>query len=339
MTAKASTTTAATEKVEIPIEPVSSRKPGRFASRAELEWAARWMRWRKTFEPLYHEAESILTRPDRRNAATPGTKDYETLQRVARAWSSCAAKAVARGAPPTMRLETLAEETADLCERAGLAAARLEAEGFESGFPPEAQLGWRPLNAAVSEAWSFIPGLDFGVQLTGGPSSSTRTQIRYTLAASRLVGEQTTMTCYSRGGWKRTLAEIHAPKTLGGFVQAHGAAASLSPTVCRWLDNLVYRGARPEEPQIKAQAAQALLVMSHEAQHATGIRSEAKAECFGMQGMRRLGRILRVNGEYADELAVFFWTYMYPYDSAPYRSTDCRPGGRLDRQPHSSAWP
>jgi hypothetical protein len=283
--------------------------------------------------------ESILARSDRRRAATPGTKDYETLQRVVRSWSSCAERAVARGAPPTTRLEKLAEETAELCERAGKAAARLQAESFDGGFPPEAQLGWRPLNAAVQEAWSFIPGLELGVPLAEGPSRRTRTQIRYTVAASRLVGEQTTMTCYSRVGWRRKLAEIRGPRTLAGFVEAHGAAANLSPTVCLWLDKLVYRGARPQELRTKAQAAQALLVISHEAQHATGISSESKAECYGMQAMGRLGRLLRVNGKYADELAEFFWTYMYPYDRPQYKSPACRPGGPLDRRPRSSAWP
>jgi hypothetical protein len=335
-TTVASTSTA--ETVEIPIEAVGP-STGKFASRADLEWAAAWMRWHKSFEPLYHEAESILTRASRRQAATPGTRDYKTLQHIVRAWSSCAQKAVARGAPPSKRLEELASDTAELCERAGKAGERLQAEGFGSGFPPEAQLGWRPLNAAVEEGWSWMPGLEFGIPLAEGPSRGMRTQIRYTVAASRLVGEQTAATCYSRSGWRRKLAEVHAPRTVAGFVEAHGAAANLAPVVCEWLDRLVYRGARPEQPSVKADAAQALLVLSHEAQHATGIRSEAKAECYGMQGMGRLGRLLHVNGAYADELADFFWTYMYPNDRAPYKSPDCRPGGKLDLHPRSSAWP
>jgi hypothetical protein len=337
-TTTAGATTSASETVEIPIEAVG-RSTRKFASRADLEWAAAWMRWHRTFEPLYHEAESILTRASRREAATPGKKDYETLQRVVRAWISCAQKAVARGAPPSKRLEELASDTAELCERAGRAGARLQAEGFESGFPPEAQLGWRPLNAAVEEAWSWMPGLEFGVPLAEGPSRRTRTQIRYTFAASRLVGEQTAATCFSRSGWRRKRAEVNAPRTVAGFVEAHGAAANLAPVVCEWLDRVVYRGAQPEQLSVKANAAQALLVLSHEAQHATGIRSEAKAECYGMQAMGRLGRLLRVNGAYADELADFFWTYMYPYDRAPYKSPECRSGGKLDLHPRSSAWP
>jgi hypothetical protein len=58
-----------------------------------------------------------------------------------------------------------------------------------------------------------------------------------------------------------------------------------------------------------------------------------------MQQIVPLARALGVNETYARELTEFFWARMYPLDADAYRSSECRPGRKLDLQRHSSAWP
>ena len=153
------------------------------------------------------------------------------------------------------------------------------------------------------------------------------------------MGEQVAIKCYSRAGWAQKLAQNGASTRIVGFVEAHGAAGNLAPIVCAALDDLVYRHERPEDLYGKTNSAQGLMVLAHEAQHATGIRNEAKAECYALQDMRRLGKLLEVDGAYTRELVEFFWTEMYPYEPSGYGSGACRPGGALDRRPHISSWP
>jgi len=310
------------------------------ATRSEYEWAAAWIRWQVKFDRLSSQANSILAITDRRERAIarPASNDHKILLKALHAFRSCSEQAIARGAPPSRRLEGVAVETAAVCERVEAAAARLDEDGFEIGFPGEATAADAHLQDAITAAWNFVPGLDF-VPLVDRPSHRTRIRIPYSVAASKLVGEQVTVKCYSRADWGQKLTQNNAPPQLAGFVEAHGAAGNLAPFVCAALDALVYRHERPEELSAKANAAQGLIVMAHEAQHATGIHSEAKAECFALQDMRRLGRLLHVNPDYAGELADFFWTQMYPYERAGYASDECRPGGALDRRPHVAAWP
>jgi hypothetical protein len=69
-----------------------------------------------------------------------------------------------------------------------------------------------------------------------------------------------------------------------------------------------------------------------------GIRSEVKADCFGMQSLDQavvvLGRS-RAEGRY---LAAMYWTHWYQWHGPEIRSPECREGGRLDRSP-SHVWP
>lgn len=333
------TTTQAPDSAAIPVE-AASDKPGRFASRPEYEWAAGWIRWQERFDRLSSQANSILAITDRRERAiaAPASKDHQTVLKALQAFRTCSEQAIARGAPPSTRLEEVAVETAAVCERVEAAAARLDKEGLDIGFPGEATAADSHLQRAITAAWNFVPGLDF-VPLMDGPSRRTRIQILYSVAASRLVGEQVAIKCYSRAGWAQKLAQNNASSRIIGFVEAHGAAGNLAPVVCGALDDLVYRHERPADVYGKANSAQGLIVLAHEAQHARGIRNEAKAECYGLQDMRRLGKLLELDGAYTRELAEFFWTQMYPYERSGYGSDECRPDGALDRRPHASSWP
>jgi hypothetical protein len=81
-------------------------------------------------------------------------------------------------------------------------------------------------------------------------------------------------------------------------------------------------------------------ILSHEAQHLLDpAGSEAETECHGVQNMREVGRLLRLDGSYADALATGYWRYIYPQNTAEYRTSACHDGGPLDSHPATSVWP
>jgi hypothetical protein len=93
---------------------------------------------------------------------------------------------------------------------------------------------------------------------------------------------------------------------------------------------------RDESPDALAWSVETL---AHESMHVLGIRSEAEAECYGMQTVRAaavgLGRTAK-EGRY---LATLYWRHWYPWVGPGYRWSECRNGGRLDLRSASDLWP
>jgi len=100
--------------------------------------------------------------------------------------------------------------------------------------------------------------------------------------------------------------------------------------------------------------ATAILTLAHEAIHtqqavAGRLRPgddlvEAQAECSGMQWMRWVAQQLGDSQEDGEAIARYFWIGMYPqagsFRGRPYRSAECRPGGKLDiRAAGATFWP
>jgi hypothetical protein len=126
-----------------------------------------------------------------------------------------------------------------------------------------------------------------------------------------------------------------------GFVHNSRLRTSLAPRICKQLANLVYRDERPTEGEAMLRAAEAVSVLSHEAEHIrNGLRaSEATTECHAMQRMRRLGRIIGLSQDYSDLLADRYWGDLYRYNPPEYKTADCRNEGSLDLRPRSDLWP
>jgi hypothetical protein len=334
-------TTVPVEVVEIPVEATSKRR-GTFASMKELDWAADWLKWQGRMDVKLEFVDELLADDERRAKAQTSTWLKGRLAGAVRFLRSCADDAVDRGAPPSPRLEPVALETVEVCTRVGRALASAEAAGFKSELSSEADFAFDHLETATREARSFVPGLDEEIQdlpLADRPGPKSKIQIRYTFAASRLVGEQVSVTCFKPADWRRKFSSHESPGKVGGFVELHGSVGNLAPPVCRWLDKLAYRGEQPQDLPAMAYVAQAVLILAHEAQHASGVRNEAKAECYGMQHMNRLARLLGASAAYAGQITDFFWTRMYPLDKPPYHSDECRPGGKLDLRKRVEAWP
>lgn len=66
---------------------------------------------------------------------------------------------------------------------------------------------------------------------------------------------------------------------------------------------------------------------------------EARAECFGMQRIRRTAQLLGASLAESSRLATIYLRQIYPEDTPRYRSADCRDSGLLDLHPASSRWP
>lgn len=122
---------------------------------------------------------------------------------------------------------------------------------------------------------------------------------------------------------------------------AYGEDGSTSPEA--WLTYETcqrirdWRDGGRADPSVEQVAA--VHILSHEAAHVSGERSEAVAECTAMQWDARTALLLGATRAQADSLAQRYWTELYPRMSAGYRSDDCRPDGPLDLTPGDSSWP
>ena len=151
-TAAVSTTTDETasvpaQTIEVPVQPVRSGPPKKYASFRELEWAAAWIKWDERTERSLKVAGKILG--DRRALAVGGSSDERRLARALNSLRSCASDAVALGAPPTVRLAPVAVETAAACERLARAVALVDAAGRSKDFASDAFFAGDHLEAGV----------------------------------------------------------------------------------------------------------------------------------------------------------------------------------------------
>jgi hypothetical protein len=235
-TTTGATTTSATptELNEIPVNAISARPRRGYTSWPELQWAAAWVKWQEGMDVALEYAQELLADPARRARAQPGTRAGKRLASAIRFLDSCAADAMARGAPPTTRLESVAEETAETCKRVAGAVAAAKAAGFAERLSADATFAGDHLADATRAVRSFVPGLGDetdDLPLLDRPGRESKIQIRYTYAASRLKRQQVTVSCFAPADWRRKFGPGQSPGKIGGFVEAHGAVGRLAPVV------------------------------------------------------------------------------------------------------------
>jgi hypothetical protein len=83
----------------------------------------------------------------------------------------------------------------------------------------------------------------------------------------------------------------------------------------------------------------ALHILTHEAVHMSGETNEATTECYSLQLMPDVAEEFGVTPAEADAMNSWYIKNVYPSLYAPYRSTDCVEGGRLDLSPRDGVWP
>ncbi|MDA8435922.1 MAG: hypothetical protein M0Z98_08055 [Actinomycetales bacterium] len=100
-----------------------------------------------------------------------------------------------------------------------------------------------------------------------------------------------------------------------------------------WRSSAAEKDAPPLEQVI------AVHVLTHEARHLAGDRSESETECRAMQSDADVAQRLGATPSQARALAVTYLISVHPRMPVAYRTTDCRPDGPLDRTPRDRLWP
>jgi hypothetical protein len=177
----------------------------------------------------------------------------------------------------------------------------------------------------------------------GGTDRRSRIEPLFSRAASAIVGRQVEVVCWSRAEWPKVVQEWGAymgTTDFGAFAHYDDDRAYLGPEVCEGLVDLAYRDRRPETGDAREDPANAVSVLAHEAGHLlAGAATEAETECYGMQDMRRVGRLLGLDARYAGSLAEHYWEYIYETLPDRYVSPLCGDGREWDRNDASSVWP
>ena len=167
----------------------------------------------------------------------------------------------------------------------------------------------------------------------------------FSRVVSKISRREATVHCWSQADWAKQAAEwaVRWPQLgeLGpwrAYSYGNSAQVHLSPANCALLHSFLTREVSASRTQWPYALAWSIQTLTHEAVHVQGIRSEVKADCYGMQLIDEatvaLGRT-RADGRF---LASAYWTVWYPSHGPDIRSPECRNGGRLDLGA-SSTWP
>lgn len=169
---------------------------------------------------------------------------------------------------------------------------------------------------ALAQIASAIAGRDVSVDCPG------------TLAALTEVGAHDGSVSFGPDGRPADVAKLSSgtcarlERLLAGDV--HGLACLAYATRCG------------EEVE---RAAVAVNVLSHEAWHLRGERSEAAAQCYALQTNADTALRLGASPDDAQAIAAFVLREVQPALPPDYRTSACRDGGPLDLNPERTAWP
>lgn len=164
--------------------------------------------------------------------------------------------------------------------------------------------------------------------------------------ASVIAGRDVTVSC---PGTFATVAEVSAHD--GSVVFSPDGRptdeARLSSRTCVRLRGLLHRRVAGLDcllpgavcPKALADVAVAVNVLSHEAWHLAGERDESVAQCYALQSNEDTAIRLGATPAEARAIADFVVRRVHPVLPPEYKTTACRDGGPLDRDPARSGWP
>ncbi len=163
--------------------------------------------------------------------------------------------------------------------------------------------------------------------------------------AGSSVGVRPDVYCWQSAGWA-PFSEQYAivrggeEASLKGITDHARNRIDLDPGVCAGLGSYLRRIRPTSLSYENFEIAEALTVLTHQAEHLKAPNaSEVEVECYAVQHVRPLIRAAGWGAEYANELALQAWELSYQRLPPAFRSSACRDGGPLDRNPRSSAWP
>jgi hypothetical protein len=311
----------------------------------ELEWVRGISVWLHRFEADVRRAEDL------RAAALGRSPEARAgYERAVERLADCADRFDSDvGAPPVARLAGGAHMLRDAC----VALSRGERSSLES-FDGD------PGDALVAGSASMGHGTDLLLRgrkrleaaflwnarlpRVGGETGRSRVEPRFSRAASTLALRRIEVRCWSARDWEDVSTEFRAYQAVlfepSGFVgDIDSARVNLAPWICAHLVDLAYAH-RVRRGEGGLETADAVNTLAHEAEHVIGPNgSEAETECYALQDVRRVARLLGASGAYADELAARQWREAYPRETPEYTTPLCYDGGPLDANPETSRWP
>jgi hypothetical protein len=254
------------------------------------------------------------------------------------------------GAAPVARLAPGARMVREAC----VAFARGERDELES-------LGRSPGNLLADGTAAVDRGADLllrgrkqleatfkwnaPLRRAGGETGESRVEPRFSRIASTFALRRIQVRCWSNGDWREVSREFRAYNSTvtfepAGFVgDRDSASVDLAPWVCAHLVDLSYAH-RVRHGDGGLDTADAVDTLAHEAEHVVGpAGTEAETECYAIQDVRHVARLLGASTAYADELARRQWRENYPRENAGYTTPLCHDGGPLDANPETSRWP
>ena len=156
---------------------------------------------------------------------------------------------------------------------------------------------------------------------------------RLALAASVIAGVHDRVACQTLGG---AFVSVGAE---AGFVKWGPNGEPEHVAHIMWDQCRALRGylrsdkAHPTRDQLLA-----VHVLTHEAVHTGGEKSESRTECMAVQRDAQTARLLGASAQAARTLAWVYWKTVYPQMPEDYRDAACAPGGALDEQLPTSPW-
>jgi hypothetical protein len=125
--------------------------------------------------------------------------------------------------------------------------------------------------------------------------------------------------------------------------------AQLSGPTCDSLEDFSRAGTKPafdclvpDDRHCRrevVETARALATLAHELFHLAGIRDEAAAECYATQTVDFVAQKLGATAAQGKLVATWAGRTSPRTHPEEYHSQECRPGGALDLEPRTAAWP
>jgi len=270
------------------------------------------------------------------------------LRTQLRVLTTCKSRLAAVGTPPTSRLQDGVKVLDVSCNKLAAAARAVVRAGRTRD--PSALVYFDDDMQQSDEAYSeaehaLAPQETRDLPAIAKPSARSHIDTRLSDAVATTFDMTTEVRCWSKADWPKVVDESNAfsvsPDTPGsellGFVLT-GDRINLAPGICKELADLVYAHQRPTSGDAEVRVAEGLVVLTHEAEHVSGVANEAAAECYAMQDAADDGIALGLTQRYARSLSTLYWHALYPHDLPGYRSSNCHTGGKLDLY-SDNLWP
>jgi hypothetical protein len=180
-----------------------------------------------------------------------------------------------------------------------------------------------------------------------GTEYASRTDPELGRVVTKLAGRDAEVYCWSHEDWKDRAAELSRRwpdmDRLGawrGYTWLWPVpSVHFSAEICIELLRIRYDPEPVWEDSSPDGLAWSVSGLAHESVHVSGVMSEAKADCYGMQRIRTAAVELGRSEKEGQYLAERYWKRFYRWSKPPYHSRECRNGGALDLRPGTDVWP